>query len=137
DEVLAYVKVPKAASGETQKGYKISKRCDDVISAVCLADKLQNEHGAVAHASIGAGGEAATPGRASQTEAFLTGRPWTLATVQQAMAVLRAEFAPISDMRASSAYRTEVLGNLLERYWLESQGLRQINLESFVLEGSA
>ncbi|MBC7444442.1 MAG: xanthine dehydrogenase small subunit [Polaromonas sp.] len=137
DEVLAFVKVPKAASGETLKAYKISKRFDDDISAVCLAVKLHIEHGAVAHASIGAGGVAATPVRASQTEAFLTGRPWTLATVQQAMAVLRAEFAPISDMRASGAYRTEVLGNLLERYWLESQGLRQINLESFVLDDSA
>ena len=34
-------------------------------------------------------------------------------------------------MRASSAYRSEVLGNLMQRFWLESQGLRQINLESF------
>ena len=38
------------------------------------------------------------------------------------MAALRGEFAPISDMRASSAYRSEVLGNLLWRFWLESQG---------------
>ena len=53
------------------------------------------------------------------------------------MAVLRAEFSPISDMRASSAYRTEVLGNLLQRYWLESQGMQQINLDSFVLEDTA
>jgi xanthine dehydrogenase small subunit len=36
-------------------------------------------------------------------------------------------------MRASSAYRTQVLGNLLQRYWLESQGMQQINLESFHL----
>ena len=50
------------------------------------------------------------------------------------MAQLRAEFSPISDMRASSAYRTEVLGNLLQRFWLESQGVRQINLASFSLE---
>jgi xanthine dehydrogenase small subunit len=53
------------------------------------------------------------------------------------MAALRAEFSPLSDMRASSAYRTEVLGNLLQRYWLESQGLQQINLESFTLEDAA
>ena len=114
--------------------YKISKRYDDDISAVCLAIKLHIERGVVAHASIGAGGVAAVPSRAVATEAFLTGQPWTLPTVQQAMAVLRAEFSPISDMRASSTYRSEVLGNLLQRYWLESQGMRQINLESFVLE---
>ena len=45
--------------------------------------------------------------------------------------VLRAEFQPISDMRASAAYRTEVLGNLLQRLWLESQGVAGINLESW------
>ena len=53
--------------------------------------------------------------------------------VSHAIGVLRAEFQPISDMRASAAYRSEVLGNLLQRFWLESQGLQQINLESFVL----
>jgi xanthine dehydrogenase small subunit len=39
-------------------------------------------------------------------------------------------------MRASAAYRSEVLGNLVQRFWLESQGLTQINLESFTLEGA-
>jgi xanthine dehydrogenase small subunit len=135
--VLAFVKVPHAQAGEMLKVYKISKRYDDDISAVCLAIKLQIEQGVVAHASIGAGGVAATPARATKTEAALTGQPWTEATVKNAMAVLRAEFSPLSDMRASSAYRTEVLGNLLQRYWLESQGLQQINLESFTLEDAA
>ena len=50
-------------------------------------------------------------------------------------AMVEAECQPISDMRASAAYRTHVLGSLLQRFWLESQGLQQINLESFTLEG--
>jgi len=137
DEVLAFIKVPKAAPGETMKVYKISKRYDDDISAVCLAVNLHLEQGAVARASIGVGGVAATPVRARQSEAFLTGQPWTLDTVRQAMAVLRAEFSPISDMRASAAYRSEVLGSLFERYWLQSQGLQQASLESFVLDERA
>jgi xanthine dehydrogenase small subunit len=122
---------------ERLRVYKISKRYDDDISAVCLAINLQVENGKVIAASIGAGGVAATPVRAVQTEAALTGKPWTQATIQHAMATLRAEFSPISDMRASAAYRSEVLGNLLQRYWLESQGLRQINLASFRLEEAA
>ncbi|MFZ2387631.1 MAG: FAD binding domain-containing protein, partial [Polaromonas sp.] len=134
DEVLAWIKVPKATPQEELRVYKISKRYDDDISAVCLAIKLHIDKGVVAHASIGAGGVAATPARAAQAEAALTGRPWTMDTVRHATAVLRAEFSPLSDMRASSAYRIEVLGNLLQRYWLESQGLEQINLASFVLE---
>ncbi|MFN3569679.1 MAG: xanthine dehydrogenase small subunit, partial [Polaromonas sp.] len=134
DEVLAWIKVPKPEAGEMLKAYKISKRYDDDISAVCLVVNLRVQAGKVASASIGAGGVAATPVRAAQTEAALIGLPWTLPTVQQAIATLRAEFSPISDMRASAAYRSEVLGNLLQRFWLESQGLQQINLESFVLD---
>ncbi len=134
DEVLAWIKVPKPVASERLSVYKISKRYDDDISAVCLAVNLKIEGGTVTHASIGAGGVAATPMRALQTEAALAARPWTLATVQQAIITLRAEFSPISDMRASGAYRSEVLGNLLQRFWLESQGMQQINLESFVLD---
>ena len=138
DEVVAFIDVP-LPEGERGglKAYKISKRYDDDISAVCLALNLHIDNGVVQTASIGAGGVAATPVRARQTEAALQGQPWTLATVQAAMAVLRAEFSPISDMRATAGYRSEVLGNLLQRYWLESQGLRQINLESFSLEALA
>ena len=164
DEVLAWIKVPKAVAAEGPRAapgrpkqagaplggsaahavasvgvrvYKISKRFEDDISAVCLALNLHIVNGTVAHASIGVGGVAATPVRAVKTQAALTSQPWTADTVMTAMATLRAEFSPISDMRASSAYRTEVLGNLLQRYWLESQGQSAINLESFVLEGEA
>ena len=137
DEVLAWIRVPTAAARENAQIYKISKRFDDDISAVCLGINLQMEGGRVTHASIGVGGVAATPVRALHTQAALRGQPWTLDTVQRAMAVLRAEFTPLSDMRASAAYRTAVLGNLLQRYWLESQGLQAINLASCSFESAA
>ena len=136
DEVLAWIKVPKATPTEVCRVYKISKRFDDDISAVCLALNLQITDGRVVHASVGVGGVAATPVRASQTEAALRGQPWTVETVRTAMATLRGEFSPISDMRASASYRVQVLGNLLQRFWLESQGLHSINLESFTLQGA-
>lgn len=135
DEVLAWIKVPKPAAGEMLKVYKISKRFDDDISAVCLAIKLHIEGGKVVSASIGAGGVAATPVRAMTMEAVLTGQAWTEATVERAMITLRNEFSPISDMRASAAYRSLVLGNLLQRFWLESQGMQHTNLEAFAQEG--
>ncbi len=137
DEILAWILVPRPAKAEMLRAYKISKRYDDDISAVCLVINLHLDKGKVSQISMGAGGVAATPARASRTENFLRGKPWTQETVQQAVATLRAEFQPISDMRASSAYRSEVLGNLLQRFWLESQGATQINLESFVLEEAA
>ena len=166
DEVLAWIKVPlpvaresSAAPGrpkqamapsggsaahevasvgaEFMRVYKISKRFDDDISAICLALNLRIEDGRVVSASIGVGGVAATPVRARKTEAALSGKAWTLEALQRAITILRAEFQPISDMRASSAYRSEVLGNLLQRFWLESQGMQAINLESFVLQEDA
>jgi xanthine dehydrogenase small subunit len=138
DEVLAFVKVPlPATSSQTSllRAYKISKRYDDDISAVCLVLNLTLEGGVVSDISMGAGGVAATPVRALKTEAALRGHPWTAANVQAAMQTLRAEFEPMSDMRASSAYRRQVLGNLLQRFWLESQGEQHINLEALTLEG--
>lgn len=137
DEVLAWIRVPSATVRENLQVYKISKRFDDDISAVCLAINLPIDSDHVTHASIGVGGVAATPVRAVKTEAALRGQPWTLATVQRAMAVLRTEFTPLSDMRASADYRTAVLGNLLQRYWLESQGLQGINLQSCSFESAS
>ncbi len=133
DEVLAWIKVPKATPGEFSRVFKISKRFEDDISAVCLALQVHVVAGQVVSASIGAGGVAATPMRAVQTEAALTGKPWTQATITQAMATLRQEFTPLSDLRASANYRVQVLGNLLQRFWLESQGVKNINLEDFEL----
>jgi xanthine dehydrogenase small subunit len=137
DEILAWIKVPKATPGELLRVYKISKRFEDDISAVCLAVKLQLSGNKIMQASIGVGGVAATPARASKTEAVLRGQAWSQATAQLARTALRDEFSPISDMRASSSYRMQVLGNLLQRFWLESQGVQNINLESFTLEGAA
>ena len=130
DELLCWIKVPRPDNKAFMRVYKISKRFDDDISAVCLAIQMTLKDGTVQQVSIGAGGVAATPARARQTEAALLGQPWNADTVMAASAALRAEFQPISDMRASAAYRQTVLGNLLQRFWLESQGMTSINLES-------
>jgi xanthine dehydrogenase small subunit len=137
DEVLAWIKVPRPTAGEFVRAYKISKRYDDDISAVCLVIAMTLEGEVVAKISIGAGGVAPTPARAQRAESFLLGKPWCEDTAREAAQLLRAEFQPISDMRASAAYRTEVLGNLMQRFWLESQGVRQINLERFAFEEPA
>ena len=120
DELVVRIDVPLPSADGRLAAYKVSKRFDDDISAVCLVVHLQVAQGRVAAARIGAGGVAATPARARQAEAALTGQPWTLATVQQAAGVLQAEFSPISDMRASGEYRRAVLGALMERFWRES-----------------
>ena len=121
DEVLARIEVPQPTPHEWLRADKISKRFEDDISAVCLAVALQVEDGVIHSARIGAGGVAAVPARAMQTEAALAGQPCAEATFDAAASVLEAEFKPLSDMRASSAYRRAVLGNLLRRGWQQSQ----------------
>jgi xanthine dehydrogenase small subunit len=136
DELLAWIKVPRPAAGEFLRVYKISKRFDDDISAICLALSLHlDAEGIVTSASIGVGGVAATPVRAVKTQEILVGKHWTAELARAAAQALRAEFQPISDMRASAAYRSTVLGNLLQRFWLESQGQQAINLDSFSVQG--
>jgi xanthine dehydrogenase small subunit len=130
DEIVAWIKVPRPTGQEFLRAYKISKRYDDDISAVCLVVAMSWRGDAVAGVSIGAGGVAATPVRAVRTEAALLEGTWDESTARAAAEVLRAEFQPISDMRASAAYRSQVLGNLMQRFWLETQGERHINLES-------
>jgi xanthine dehydrogenase small subunit len=133
DEVLAWIKVPKAVPQEVMRVYKISKRHEDDISAVCLAVNLWITDGVITKASIGVGGVAATPVRAVKTESALGAKQWNPAIVQAAATVLRGEFSPISDMRATAAYRSAVLGNLLQRFWLESQGIHGASLEDIAI----
>ncbi len=136
DEVLAFVRVPLPQPDELLRVYKVSKRCEDDISAVCLAIKLRLRDGRVTEASLGVGGVAATPARALQTEAVLIGQDWTQDTVDHAKESLRSAFRPISDMRASAAYRAQLLDGLMARFWLESQGAPDTSLADFALEGA-
>ena len=137
DEVLAWIKVPHATNDELSRVYKLSKRMEDDISAVCLAVCLQLKDGVVAGACVGVGGVAATPVRARKTERALQGQRWSAATAEKAAHVLQTEFAPISDMRASADYRRNVLGALLQRFWLESQGQVAIDLSRLQPLGEA
>ena len=103
------------------RAYKISKRFDCDISAVCagLSIVLEGEH--VARVRFAFGGMAATVKHAARAEAAVLGQPWTEATLDAAVAALAQDFQPLSDMRASAAYRLQVAQNLLRRYWLETR----------------
>jgi len=128
DEVLAWIVVPRPSPGEWLGAYKISKRQEDDISAVCLVLQMQLSQETpprIEQVCIGAGGVAATPVRAHQTEAQLRDHAWTADTLAQAQTTLQNEFNPISDLRASGEYRRRVLGALLHRAWLESTGQDQ------------
>jgi len=110
------------ASRATVRAYKISKRFDCDISAVCAGLALElAADGTVAAARLAFGGMAATVQRAARAEAALVGQAWDEAAVVAAQAALATDFAPLTDMRASAAYRLQVAQNLLKRLWLETR----------------
>jgi len=111
---------PGANSGARLGCYKITKRFDQDISAVCGCFDVRVEQGKVTAARIAFGGMAAIPKRARAVEAALQGKPWTAATVESSIDAFEADFSPITDMRASAGYRLEAAGNLLRKYFAES-----------------
>jgi xanthine dehydrogenase small subunit len=109
--------------------YKLSKRFDQDISAVCGAFSVTVEDGIVTAARIAFGGMAGIPKRAAHVEAALLGNPWTPGTVTAAKGAFAEDFIPLTDMRASSAYRLETAGNILLRYFHEMSGRKVSVLE--------
>jgi xanthine dehydrogenase small subunit len=121
-EFAEAVVVPKPPANRLFRIYKLSKRFDQDISAVCAGISIGIEAGRVTGARLAFGGMAATPRRATAAEAALAGQPWTEATVRAAADALAQDFQPIDDMRASAAYRLQAAQNLLMRAWLERDG---------------
>jgi xanthine dehydrogenase small subunit len=123
-EFLQAVRVPLPAAGPGEqrvRAYKIGKRFDCDISAVLAALALTLDRGVVAQARFAFGGMAAVVERAAQAEVAVQGRPWAEATLQAACDALDRDFAPITDLRASAAYRRRVARSLLRRFWLETR----------------
>ncbi len=120
-EFVQALRVPLPRAQVRFRTYKLAKRFDQDISAVCAAFALTFDGDLIAGARIAFGGMAATPKRAGQAEAALRGQPWSEAVLHAAMAALARDYAPLSDMRASSAYRMQAAQNLLRRFWLETR----------------
>lgn len=104
------------------KCYKLSKRFDQDISAVCGCFALTIADGRVRDARIAFGGMAGIPKRATAVERALNGQPWTRETITRAATAWDNDFAPLSDMRASASYRLTAARNMLTRYYLEDTG---------------
>jgi xanthine dehydrogenase small subunit len=119
-EFIARIGIPPPRADQQFRCYKVAKRFDQDISAVCGAFRVSVADGEVQDIRVAFGGMAATPVRVAEVEAALLGKPWTEANVRAAMAVLDAALTPISDMRASADYRRMVARNLLFKFWLET-----------------
>jgi xanthine dehydrogenase small subunit len=139
-EFVRAIEVPPPAF-TALRAYKLSKRFDSDISGLAagLAITL-DAAGTVTAARLAFGGMAAVVKRAAQAESAMVGRPWTEATAAAAAQALARDFAPITDLRASAAYRQRAVANLLHRFWLETRreaplSARQVSV--FAREASA
>lgn len=121
-EFLESIHVPFLTEENLFAVHKISKRREEDISSLCGAFNIRVVEGLVAKATIAFGGMAATPKRAISVETALVGQPWSLETIEQAMLGFADDYQPISDMRASAAYRALSAKNLLMRFYLDSVG---------------
>ena len=121
-EFVEAVSIPSLPAGEQFACYKITKRKDEDISALCGAFRLRLEGGKVAQITIAFGGMAATPKRAKAVEAALLGKAWAISTIEAAIPVFAEDYQPLTDMRASAEYRLLAAQNLLRRFFLETTG---------------
>lgn len=120
-EFVAGVSFPESAPA--LRCYKISKRFEQDISAVCGCFNVTVTDGVVTSARIAFGGMAGVPKRASHAEAALLGKPWSEATAEAAAEAMAGDFTPLSDMRASAGYRMLTAQNLLRRYFHDLAGV--------------
>jgi xanthine dehydrogenase small subunit len=123
-EFMTGVAVPAAPKGRLLGSFKVSKRIDQDISGVCATFCVSLDGERVRSARLAFGGMAAIPCRARHAERALIEQGWSSAGIEACSAALAADFKPLSDLRASSAYRLQVAGNLLRRFFLQNQGER-------------
>ncbi|MFZ6688790.1 xanthine dehydrogenase small subunit [Undibacterium sp. SXout11W] len=121
DEIVSAVRIPLPRANLIFRTYKLAKRFDQDISAVCAAFSADLIGDRLSNVRIAFGGMAATPKRAQKTEMALNQQTWNEASLNAAMTTLAEDYAPLSDMRASAGYRLQTAQNLLRRFWLETR----------------
>ena len=120
-EFVQSVSVPLPTPRQQLRAYKISKRYDCDISALFAALAIEHDGDVVQSARFAFGGMAAVVKRARSAEAAVLGKVWGETTLAAAKKALDQDFTPLSDLRASAAYRAQAAQGLLERFWLETR----------------
>jgi xanthine dehydrogenase small subunit len=122
-EYVRRIHAPRLESNQRYRAFKVSKRFDEDISAVMSAFRFTLDGRRIGEARIAYGGMAATPRRASGAEQALVGADLDdPASWDAAIAAIGADYAPLTDMRATAAYRSRVAANLLYKALLEIAG---------------
>jgi xanthine dehydrogenase molybdopterin binding subunit/xanthine dehydrogenase small subunit len=119
DELVLEIRIPRPRSQRLVQSYKVSKRRELDIAIVAAGFVLERDAAnLVTHVRLAYGGVGPTPVRATATEAFLVGKPWTAETVLAAQPILANEFTPIDDVRSGVEFRKGLIASLFEKFWL-------------------
>ena len=127
-EFVQGLAVPLHVMSRQVRAYKISKRFDCDISALCAGFSIELDGEIVKTVRLAFGGMAATVKRGAKAEAALLGKAWNEDSVNAAKAALAEDFKPMSDMRASADYRLQVAQNLIQRLWLETRAQQPVSI---------
>ncbi|SDH97126.1 xanthine dehydrogenase small subunit [Vibrio xiamenensis] len=119
---ISAIHLPRLAPNQHHAIYKISKRYEDDIATVALGINMTiGSDNRVKACVISAGGVAAKSVRLRELEEVFVGKPLTLPMVHAAQQKVPQVISPLSDVRASSAYRVRLVQNLLQRFYLQTQ----------------
>ncbi|HUY76914.1 MAG TPA: FAD binding domain-containing protein [Ktedonobacterales bacterium] len=121
-ELIRELRIPLDDSNIHGGFYKIGRTAED-ISLVNAATTLIVRDGIIAEARLVLGAVAPTPLRITRAETALRGRQATEALWREIAEIVRAEVRPISDQRASAAYRGYVSGVAAVRALRQAAGL--------------
>jgi xanthine dehydrogenase small subunit len=119
-EIIERISIPFVEVGTRFAAYKISKRFDQDISTLVAAFCLTLDGDRVADLRAAFGGMAGRVQRAASLERALRGRRWDADGVADAETLLAEDFAPISDLRGSAAYRLRAAAGLVRRFAIET-----------------
>jgi carbon-monoxide dehydrogenase medium subunit len=110
-EIVVSIEVPRPADGHGGAYVKLGRyKGEDLAQASAAVLALSGNHFRVAFGAV-----APTPVRARRIEALMEGRLLDDALVQEAKGLVPEETAPITDVRASEAYRAHMLPIMFER----------------------
>ena len=123
-EFVRRLLVPKLPPATHFRAYKITKRIDEDISAVLAAFCLKVDGGRISDAKVAFGGMAEIPKRAKTVRENLRGLSLGDARRRQLAAdAVKKDFTPLTDLRASTTYRSRVAGDLVIKALAEIAGI--------------
>ena len=122
DELITAIILPRPVPSMAVRSFKVSKRRDLDISTVSAGFAVQlDDRNRVTCCTLAFGGMADRTRRAHSVEQQLQGKEWSRSVVEEAAALVKNDFTPITDARAGADFRLMAARNLILKFWISTQ----------------